>query len=133
VAGQPDAARRGTGGRHVRSGRHYPGTAVHLALVPVCAGPVAAERTTAVPVLDRVPAGAVGSSRHRPDLAVTIGDLPALNASLNALSAVFLVTGYVLIRRAQRDRHKACMLAALTTSTAFLISYVIYHANSASR
>src|SRR5205085_6325197 len=56
-----------------------------------------------------------------------------LNASLNALSAVFLVTGYVLIRRAQRDRHKACMLAALTTSTAFLISYVIYHANSGSR
>ena len=64
---------------------------------------------------------------------MTIGDLPALNASLNALSAVFLVTGYVLIRRAQRDRHKACMLAALTTSTAFLISYVIYHANSGSR
>ena len=64
---------------------------------------------------------------------MTIADLPALNASLNALSAVFLVCGYVLIRRAQRERHKVCMLAALTTSTAFLISYVIYHANSGSR
>jgi putative membrane protein len=62
-----------------------------------------------------------------------IADLPALNASLNALSAILLTTGYVLIRRGDRVRHKAFMLAALVSSTAFLTSYVIYHANTGSR
>ena len=61
-----------------------------------------------------------------------IADLPALNASLNALASVFLVTGYVLIRSGRRDAHKRCMLAALTTSALFLTSYVIYHANAGS-
>jgi uncharacterized membrane protein YozB (DUF420 family) len=62
-----------------------------------------------------------------------IADLPALNASLNALAGTFLVAGYVLIRRGRRDLHKWCMLAALTTSALFLVSYVIYHANAGSR
>jgi putative membrane protein len=61
-----------------------------------------------------------------------IADLPALNASLNALASVFLVTGYLLIRGGRRDAHKRCMLMALTTSALFLISYVIYHANAGS-
>jgi len=61
-----------------------------------------------------------------------IADLPALNASLNALASVFLVTGYVLIRTGRRDAHKRSMLMALTTSALFLISYVIYHANAGS-
>lgn len=61
-----------------------------------------------------------------------ITDLPALNASLNALASVFLVIGYVLIRNGRRDAHKRCMLLALTTSALFLISYVIYHANAGS-
>ena len=61
-----------------------------------------------------------------------ITDLPALNASLNALASVFLVIGYVLIRNGRRDAHKRCMLTALTTSALFLISYVIYHANAGS-
>src|SRR5215216_4191714 len=61
-----------------------------------------------------------------------ISDLPALNASLNALAAVFLTTGYLLIRRGHRDAHKRCMLMALMTSALFLTSYVIYHANAGS-
>jgi uncharacterized membrane protein YozB (DUF420 family) len=64
---------------------------------------------------------------------VTIGDLPALNATLNGLSAIFLVTGYVLIRSGQRELHKRCMVAALVTSSLFLVSYVIYHLNTGSR
>jgi len=64
---------------------------------------------------------------------VTLGDLPALNATLNGLSAIFILTGYVLIRRGQRELHKRCMLAALVTSSLFLVSYVIYHANTGSR
>lgn len=62
-----------------------------------------------------------------------IADLPALNALLNGTAAIFLVTGYILIRRGQRVLHKRCMLAALTTSALFLISYVVYHANAGSR
>lgn len=62
-----------------------------------------------------------------------IADLPAVNATLNGLAAIFLTTGYALIRRGHRELHKRCMLAALTTSALFLVSYVIYHANVGSR
>jgi uncharacterized membrane protein YozB (DUF420 family) len=58
---------------------------------------------------------------------MTVTDLPALNATLNAISTVLLVTGYVFIRRGQRQKHKACMIAALVMSVLFLTSYVIYH------
>lgn len=53
---------------------------------------------------------------------------PPLNASLNALSGVFLVIAYVYIRRRDIDQHRRFMLAACTTSVAFLICYVTYHA-----
>ena len=59
---------------------------------------------------------------------MTVHDLPLLNASLNATSAVLLTTGYVFIRRGQRERHRVCMLAALVMSVLFLTSYVVYHA-----
>jgi hypothetical protein len=62
-----------------------------------------------------------------------VTDLPALNATLNAISAVFLISGYALIRRGERTLHKRCMLGALTTSTLFLISYLAYHAQVGSR
>jgi uncharacterized membrane protein YozB (DUF420 family) len=62
-----------------------------------------------------------------------ISDLPALNAMLNGLAAIFLTAGYVLIRRGRADLHKRCMLAALATSALFLTSYVIYHFNTGSR
>ena len=62
-----------------------------------------------------------------------ISDLPAVNATLNATSAIFLTTGYVFIRRGNSALHKRCMLAALTSSALFLTCYVIYHANTGSR
>jgi uncharacterized membrane protein YozB (DUF420 family) len=62
-----------------------------------------------------------------------IGDLPALNAVLNGTAAVFLICGYILIRRGRRQLHKRCMLGALVTSALFLVSYVIYHFNTGSR
>ena len=62
-----------------------------------------------------------------------VSDLPALNATLNGLAAIFLTVGYVQIRRGRRDLHKRCMLAALVTSALFLVSYVIYHLNVGSR
>ena len=64
---------------------------------------------------------------------MNISDLPALNATLNAISAVFLVSGYILIRRGRPDLHKRCMLGALTTSAIFLTSYLIYHYYTGSR
>ena len=59
---------------------------------------------------------------------MTVTDLPALNAFLNASSALLLATGYVLIRRGRRDAHKHVMLAALASSALFLTSYLVYHA-----
>lgn len=54
-------------------------------------------------------------------------DLPALNAGLNATSAVLLIIGYRLIRRGKNEAHRRVMLAAFTVSVLFLISYLIYH------
>jgi uncharacterized membrane protein YozB (DUF420 family) len=62
-----------------------------------------------------------------------ITDLPALNATLNATSALCLTLGYVFIRRRDRVNHRRAMLTALGTSALFLVSYVIYHANVGSR
>ena len=55
-------------------------------------------------------------------------DLPTLNAVLNSISAVLIVTGYCLIRARRIEAHRRTMLAAFTTSTLFLISYLVYHA-----
>jgi uncharacterized membrane protein YozB (DUF420 family) len=54
---------------------------------------------------------------------------PALNASLNGASAVLIATGRILIRRKKVNLHRACMIAAVTTSTLFLASYLYYHAH----
>jgi uncharacterized membrane protein YozB (DUF420 family) len=51
----------------------------------------------------------------------------ALNASLNGISALLLAGGYRAIRAGKRDVHKAFMISAFTTSTVFLVSYVVYH------
>lgn len=53
--------------------------------------------------------------------------LPTLNASLNGLATVLLLTGYVLIKRKHAHAHKACMLASFGTSIVFLVFYSIYH------
>ena len=62
-----------------------------------------------------------------------IQQLPTLNATLNALSGVFLTAGYLMIRSGRISAHRACMLAAFVSSMFFLASYVIYHANIGSR
>lgn len=52
---------------------------------------------------------------------------PHLNATLNALSAVFLFSGFYFIMRAEVHRHRLCMLTASTLSALFLVSYLSYH------
>jgi uncharacterized membrane protein YozB (DUF420 family) len=59
---------------------------------------------------------------------ISVRDLPAVNATLNATAAVLLVWGYTLIRRRRKETHKRVMLAAFVTSCAFLTFYLIYHA-----
>jgi putative membrane protein len=53
--------------------------------------------------------------------------LPTLNAILNSLSALFLVLGFLQIRRGRAEAHRNWMAAALATSTLFLLSYLVYH------
>ena len=59
---------------------------------------------------------------------MTLRDLPALNAALNAAAAVTLLVGYALIRRGNWRAHRAAMITALVLSSAFLTSYLVYHA-----
>ncbi len=56
-----------------------------------------------------------------------IHDLPAVNASLNALSGALLVTAYLLIRARKIEQHRKVMIAAFIVSSLFLVSYVVYH------
>lgn len=58
---------------------------------------------------------------------MTAQDLPALNATLNAISGVLLVVGWMLIKAKRIEQHRLCMLTAVVVSTAFLASYLIYH------
>ena len=51
---------------------------------------------------------------------MTVHDLPAVNASLNGLSAIFLAAGYIFIRRKSKTAHRNCMIAAFVTSIFFL-------------
>lgn len=52
---------------------------------------------------------------------------PALNATLNATSALLLAGGYAAIRAGKMQVHKRFMLSAFGISVVFLVSYVIYH------
>ena len=54
---------------------------------------------------------------------------PVINATLNGTSAVLIATGRVLIWRGRIMAHRACMIAAVVCSSAFLLSYVWYHAH----
>ena len=68
-----------------------------------------------------------------PGVPAEVAHLPALNAALNAVSAVLLAWGYVFIRRREIGAHRACMVSAFAVSTLFLASYVTYHAVAGSR
>jgi len=60
---------------------------------------------------------------------ISVHDLPAVNAMLNATAAVLLVLGYILIRRKSIAAHRKVMIAAFATSSVFLCCYLIYHYN----
>jgi len=60
-------------------------------------------------------------------------DLPAVNATLNGITATLLCTGYVFIRKHRIAAHRACMIAACCVSALFLGSYLYYHFRTGSR
>ena len=69
-------------------------------------------------ILGPRPAGIEGS--------LDVSVLPKINATLNGITTILLIVGYILIRQKKHQHHKNVMLSAFGTSTAFLISYVIY-------
>lgn len=64
---------------------------------------------------------------------IEVSQLPAVNATLNAVAATLLAAGYACIRRGRIDLHRRCMVAAFATSALFLASYLVYHAQAGSR
>ena len=58
---------------------------------------------------------------------MNVQDLPPINASLNALSTVFILLGLWFIKVERKVAHTVCMVAALTTSAAVLTCYLTYH------
>ena len=59
---------------------------------------------------------------------ISTSDLPALNATFNLVSTVFISTGWYFIRRGAWRLHMVCMIIALITSVCFLVGYITYHA-----
>ncbi len=59
---------------------------------------------------------------------MSVTDLPAVNATLNAISGVLLLIAYAHIRARRIEQHRRFMLAAFTTSSLFLVCYLVYHA-----
>lgn len=63
-----------------------------------------------------------------PPLSPMIEALPAVNATLNGLTTLFLLTGFIFIKNQKKEAHAICMITALVLSTAFLSCYLLYHA-----
>ena len=57
---------------------------------------------------------------------MTISDIPALNASLNAVATVLILTGFALIKAGNKDAHRKVMLTAGAVSAVFLVGYVTH-------
>lgn len=64
---------------------------------------------------------------------LSIANLPLVNATLNGIAAILLVTGYICIKRGRITAHRRAMITAFCTSVLFLVCYVIYHAHTGSR
>jgi len=64
---------------------------------------------------------------------MSYSDLPALNATLNALSAVLVTTGWFLIKSKRIAAHRRVMIAACVVGALFFTSYITYHAKIGSK
>lgn len=57
---------------------------------------------------------------------MTVSDIPALNASLNALATVLISAGFILIKTGRREAHRKVMTTACIVSAIFLVGYVTH-------
>jgi uncharacterized membrane protein YozB (DUF420 family) len=58
---------------------------------------------------------------------MSVNELPAVNATLNSLSTLLILAGWIMIRTERKVAHAACMISAILTSAAFLACYLVYH------
>ncbi|MGM0737803.1 MAG: DUF420 domain-containing protein [Bacteroidota bacterium] len=58
---------------------------------------------------------------------IAITDLPLLNAVLNSIATIFLLTGFYFIRKKNVEAHMRMMWSAFIVSALFIISYLIFH------
>jgi hypothetical protein len=87
-----------------------------------------AERAAVLLRVYPVPAADVDPDGDRPGDGMSVSDLPALNATLNAVAALFLAAGYFFIRRRDRRAHRACMLPIwLYVSVTGVVVYVMLY------
>lgn len=68
----------------------------------------------------------VSGDRTQPRAAMTVSDLPALNAGLNSLATVLLTCGFIFVKQSKILLHRACMSAAFLVSAVFLVTYVLH-------
>ena len=59
--------------------------------------------------------------------AMDVSALPVVNAALNGLTTAILLVGFWFIKQRNFEAHKKAMLTAFGTSSAFLVTYIIYH------
>ena len=57
---------------------------------------------------------------------MNLEQLPAINASLNAISTALLVMGWVFIKQGRRTAHRNCMVSAFVVSCVFLVLYLVH-------
>lgn len=57
---------------------------------------------------------------------MSVHDIPALNAGLNALATVLMTAGFLFIKQGKREAHRAAMLSAGAVSAVFLVGYVAH-------
>jgi putative membrane protein len=57
---------------------------------------------------------------------MTVDQIPALNAVLNATATVLMTAGFILIKRGRREAHRYAMLSTGFVSALFLVGYVAH-------
>ena len=57
---------------------------------------------------------------------MTLNDIPALNAGLNALATVLMTVGFIFIKSGNKIAHRAAMVSAGVVSAIFLVGYVTH-------
>jgi putative membrane protein len=68
--------------------------------------------------------------RQKVDLGEWTRQLPHLNAIINTLTAVLLVSGRYFIAKGNITRHRQVMTSAFLLGSVFLVSYVLYHVSN---